>query len=306
MNLFGFLKRTLKPFDCGYLPEKDGHSIYYHQYGNPNGNVVLYFHGGPGGESKEKQARYFNLKKNRVVLFDQRACGKSVAADAFFNNCTPETIKDAKRLLDFLHINGKITVAGASFGSTCAVLFAETYPTLVNKIIAISVFLGRKKDFADFSKSFPLFYPDIMDTLNQQTLGADIDQYFHCLAFSQNRKQQEKAVKYYGGLEYQLGRKEMHFGTVDFNEKELFSLRCMLHYCVNNMFLTENQILKNCDKIKNIETLIYQNRLDFCCPPYQAYELHKALPKSKLILFPSFGHGSKALREKITQDLKEM
>ena len=124
--MFGFFNN--KVFDKGWLPSHEGHEIYYQQMGNSNGEVVLNFHGGPGGCCKESHGQYFNLKKQRVIMFDQRGCNRSKAEDLISLNDTKRLLKDAKRLLDYLNITQPVIVSGTSWGSTLALLFAERYP----------------------------------------------------------------------------------------------------------------------------------------------------------------------------------
>lgn len=105
-NIFKLFKRDPKPYDTGYLPEKDGHEIFYQQVGNPKGEVVLSFHGGPGSQSKARHANAWDLKRYRIIMFDQRACGLSKFKNPFYKNTSQDTVEDALRLLDFLKIRG--------------------------------------------------------------------------------------------------------------------------------------------------------------------------------------------------------
>ena len=124
-NIFNIMP---KPFDCGFMDTQDGHKIFYFQYGNPNGIPVLSFHGGPGGSSKPKYAKLFDLKKYRFIQFDQRGCGKSEFVELLENNNTQALILDAANLLKHLKIEQQVIAHGASWGSTMALLFAESYP----------------------------------------------------------------------------------------------------------------------------------------------------------------------------------
>lgn len=304
MTFFNLFKREIKPYAVGYLPECDGHRIYYQQVGNPAGEIVLSFHGGPGGSSRAKYADFFNLKKYRVILFDQRACGLSIFKDPFYKNTTQDTAADTVRLLNHLNVRGKIVALGVSFGSTCATLFAEMFPERVKKLVLVSVFLGRDKDSENTSASAALFYPDALDILQKQVGKRSLQDAYHHLIFSDKHTDQKKALQYYGAFEKQLGSLEVKFDAPELTEKALLRFRVMMHYVKNKMFLTENQLVKNARKIAGIPCVIYQNRLDFCCPPYQAYELHKALPKSKLVLFADSGHGSAELHERIRKDFR--
>lgn len=134
-NLF---KRPIQPYHKGFLPTKDGHDIFFQQFGNAaadNRKTILVFHGGPGGSSKYKHTLHYNLKKYRVILFDQRGCGQSICANALYQNTTNDLLDDANRLLNHLQITGKIIVGGGSWGSTLALLFAQKYPHRVSKLV---------------------------------------------------------------------------------------------------------------------------------------------------------------------------
>ncbi len=302
MNIFNLFKHETKPYNTGYLPECDGHQIYYQQIGNPSGEIVLSFHGGPGGAARPTHADIFDLKKYRVIIFDQRGCGKSLLKNPFYKNTLPETINDAARLLAHLNIRGKITLRGSSFGTTCALLFAETFPDRVKKMVLISTFLARPKD-ADIATR-PLFYPDVMDLFQKQAGRRSIFDYYYKLAFSDKRTDRLRALRYYGSFERKLGKTSVDFPVIQATDRDILSMQIALDYEKHHFYLRNNQLMKNIGTIKHIPCFIYQNRLDFCCPPYQAFELHKQLPKSKLTIFSDKGHGSFRLTQYIKKDLK--
>jgi proline iminopeptidase len=195
-------------------------------------------------------------------------------------------------------------VAGCSWGSTCALFFAETYPQRVKKIIVNAIFLARKKDAEYLTPIIPLFYPDMWDELQKIAGKESPDKYFGKLLFSEKRSDQQKAMKYYKSLESQTsdGALSWHFKEKEYTDKEIQKFRVFMHYQMNDFFMKENQILANCEKIKDIPVQIYQDRWDPCCPMYQAYDLHKALPKSKLHLIPVFGHVHEKMFWKMYQD----
>lgn len=301
-NIFN---RMPKPYSEGFLPEKDGHKIHYYQYGNPVGAPVLSFHGGPGGSSRPKYAKLFNRRQYRFIQFDQRGCGKSEAEDAFQNNSTQNTLEDAARLLEYLGINQPIIAHGASWGSTLALLFAEAYPQKVDKIIVTSVFLARPYDTAWVSSESERFYPDLWAEMRKKIRRNDIYPAYRRLLFSKNPKDNLKALTYLGSYEYLLGRLAPKFRapeTLDY--AELQSARVAFFYEKNKYFLGSNQILQHSEKIKHIPTLIVHNRLDFCCPVKQAWDLHQALPNSKLIINAGSGHSTHRLFEAVQRAVK--
>lgn len=305
--MFSFFHREPKPFNTGFLPVDHGHRIFYQQFGNPKGEVVLSFHGGPGGCGKGKHVTHYDLKKWRVILFDQRGCGRSEFTDAFAHNTSGDSVQDAMAILNALKIRGKVTIAGGSFGSGLALLFAETYPNRVKRLILNSIFLMRDEDAEWVSRFSRIFYPDLMDEMRAQAKSDDIVAYYHRLIFSEKYKDIQQAQKYYGSYEHQLGSLTPSFEkTPALTDGYIRSGRIYLDYEKNHFFVKPNQILKNIAKIKQIPTLIVHNRLDFCCPVYQAYDLSRALPLSKLVIVPDKGHSSPALWRALDREIKKI
>ena len=191
LNLFHRFPQT---FNEGFLPVCDGHSIYYYEYGNPKGIPVLSFHGGPGGSSRPKYAKLFDLKKYHFIQFDQRGCGKSQCSDALECNETMMTLADALHLTEYLNINSPIIVHGTSWGATLALLFAEAHPEMVQKIVLSSVFLARPYDTAWVTKESERFYPDLWHTMRKELHSNDVITQAHRLMFSKRIEDNLKAL----------------------------------------------------------------------------------------------------------------
>ena len=300
---FNFFQK--KPFQSGYLPSLDGHEIFYQQFGNPKGEPVLYFHGGPGGSSKPTQTDPYDLKRFRVILFDQRGSGKSIFQNPVYKNTTLDTIQDAARLLNFLKIKTKIIVAGGSWGATLALLFAESYPKTIKKIVVSQIFLARERDRKWCDCDAVRFYPDIMDALQKPAGKKEIVSYYHQMIFSNSKEDQEKALALYGQAEELIGQISPSFKPAYWDEKAVRKLRVFLHYEKNHHFMQDNCVLNNIEKIRTIPMLIFHNRMDFCCPLEQAWEVHKHCPKSKLIIVPDTGHFSPKLFKTMKKVLKK-
>ncbi len=300
-----FFKRNIKPYDEGLLSESDGHKIAYYQYGNPKGKPVLYFHGGPGGSAKSKYAKLFDLKKYRFIAFDQRGCGNSVYQDLLEENTSYNTISDAKNLLKYLSIEEPVIVYGCSWGSTLALLFAEKYPKSVSALILNAVFLARKYDYSWVSVESERFYPDLWEIMRSKVKQNDVLPEYRKLLFSKRKNENLKALKYVGSYEYLLGTLDPKFPKLTaVDEKELNSARIYFYYEKNRYFMKENQILQNISKIKKLKCLILHNRLDFCCPVKQAWDLHKAMPKSKLKIVADYGHISAKLFKSTAKEIE--
>lgn len=295
-----------KPFNDGYLPELDGHEIYFREFGNPQGEVILTFHGGPGFWSRPEKARDFDLKKYRVIQFDQRGCGKSKPAGKLENNTTQDNVEDAVRLLNYLKINGKIILFGGSWGSTMALMFAERYPDLVKCMILSKIFLANDDSRKWELKDSAAFYPDILEAIRGDLADNDlIPEYYLKLISSDDASQQAKAASLYGSLENFLGclNPQINMHTPD--EKELAMQRVYIYYAARRFMMKDDEVIENSAKIKHIPSLIVHNRLDFICPPVNAYRLHKALPMSKLVIVPDKGHSSKMLSDVIIKEMNE-
>ena len=304
MNLFSIFKKEIKPFDEGFCDVGDGHEIHYMQFGNPKGIPVLLFHGGPGGQAKSAPKSY-DLKKYRVIVFSQRGCGKSKFKDLLEENTTPNSVKDAYLLLKYLKIHSRVIVGGGSFGATLALLFALEYPQKVRALVLNAVFLGRKKDIDFPYKEMFLFYPEAKAEFERLAGQKSIDSFFKEKIFSEKYKDIQMALQYYGAYEYQLGNMQLNFKTAPaITDQKINSLKIFLTYVQNNLFIKEDVILKNIDKIKNIPTLIVHNRFDFCCPVESAWLLHKKMRRSTLVINEDYKHSSSKLKKRLEKEVE--
>lgn len=134
-----------KPYNEGRLKVSELHTIAYSEYGNPNGKVVLFVHGGPGGGTSPEMARYFDPSKYRVVLVDQRGCGSSTPFAELRENTTWDLVRDFESLRASLGIE-KWMVFGGSWGSTLGLAYAVTHPSRVTELVLRGIFLVRKKE----------------------------------------------------------------------------------------------------------------------------------------------------------------
>lgn len=303
-----FWKKWLepKPFNSGYLPEADGHRVYFAEYGNPQGKPILIFHGGPGGSFKPKHAAFADLKKYRVIGFDQRGCGKSLPLGEMRRNNTAELLKDAERLLDYLNVADKVIIRGGSWGSTLALLFAETHPQKVEKLLLSQIFLADSMSRGWEFDGLKMFYPEFVDELGQKAGGGDIRRHYAEMINSNNPEQQLEAANFYGCYERICGALQPHWGkSAELDEAELAAQKIYMNYAVENFMLKDLQIIKNIDSIPDIPVIIVHNRLDFVCPVYGAYMLSKLIPSSKLVIVPDRGHVSALLHKTMNKIFAE-
>ncbi|MBN2778559.1 MAG: alpha/beta fold hydrolase [Bacteroidales bacterium] len=292
-------------FNDGFIDRKDGHKVYYHEYGTPDGTAILVFHGGPGNKSKPKHAAMFDLTKYHVILFDQRGSGKSSYKNRFENNNTQNILGDAKAILDQIGIK-KVKIVSESWGSALALLFAELYPEVVSEMVLNSVFLARKKDIQWITNGTKIFYPDLYDIIKIEP-GEDFLSWNYKNIFSDDIEKQNISTKKFGSYERNLGSLSPEL-SMDYipSQEHRDGFKLYMHFLNNYMFLDDDQILKNITKIQNIPVTIIQNRIDMITPMEGAWELHRALPKSKIIIVDDLGHATDKQRDIVRQIAKNL
>ncbi len=289
-----------KPFNAGYLPEQDGHKVFFAQYGNPSGPTIINCHGGPGSKSKPKYVFPYDLSSYHVILFDQRGCGQSFPQGKIENNTTTELIADMERLREQFDIESWF-VAGGSWGSTLALAYAESHPDRVKGLLLSSIFLGRNQDvdwsfaksggidkiFADlwenrlvFLKKFEANPTNAAQVLLKKILNSSEVIVNEIVAGVMNWE---------GNL--MSSQSDLTFtNPEDIKIDNINEVKIFLHYEANNSFLTENQLLQNISNIKNIPTVIIHGRYDLLCTLNQMWELNKALTNCECVILPSSNH----------------
>lgn len=302
-NIF---KREIKPVADGYLPEEDGHKVYWARYGNVNGSTIIDFHGGPGGHSKAYHAEAFNLKKHNVILWHQRGAGKSEPFGKLEHNNTAKILTDAKRVLDLLKVK-KVIVKGGSWGSVMAMLFAENYPNTVSKIILTDAWLASKEYDMWTYENMKYIHPETHEAMmKDKPKNKDLADYYFDLVSSNKKTDVKKVLNRFFFNESTVGNFPVEIvGEVD--EKQIKKSKLFLHYFKNKWFVKENEILKNIKRISSKPCLIIHNRFDFLCPVKGAYEISKAMKKSKLVILPVLGHNvfRKESQKQIKQEIAE-
>ena len=304
MNLFN----PIKPFLEFSLDVGDGHSLYIEVSGNKNGIPVLFLHGGPGAGSSEIFRRYFNPKKYKIIIFDQRGCGKSTPFGACDNNTSDKLVDDIKLIL--LHLNIKeVVIYGGSWGSTLALLFSEKYPKSVKALVLRGIFLCRKSDIKWFYQKgadsiFPDYWRDFVKDIPTSEMG-DILTAFYNRIHSKDLQISNQFCKQWSIWEGNCSSLKPNKEVVDLFDKCAISLaKIETHFFKNNCFIEENQIIKNIEKIKNIKCFIVHGRYDVVCPFNQAFDLHNHYDNSELNIIDDAGHS--LLEPGITQKILEI
>jgi proline iminopeptidase len=274
-----------------------GHEIYYEQSGNPNGIPVVVVHGGPGGGSNPTMRRCHDPHRYRISLFDQRGCGRSTPHASLEQNTTWDLVADMERLRERLKIE-RWQLFGGSWGSTLSLAYAETHPERVTSIILRGIFLLRRIELDWFytdgaSWLFPDAFEKYLAEIPEAERGDMISAYYKRLTHP-DRDVQVSAAKAWSVWEgstlslFEDPDRVRHFAN------EIYALafaRIECHYFFNTGFFdSDGQLLKNAHRLANIPGVIVHGRYDVCTPFRNAWDLHKAWPRSELRMVPDAGH----------------
>jgi proline iminopeptidase len=298
---------AIQPDSHFYLQVSSMHEMYVEQSGNMAGIPVVFLHGGPGGSCEPVHRRFFDPEKYRIILFDQRGCGKSRPHASLQHNTTQDLIEDMEKLRRELGID-RWVLFGGSWGSTLALAYAQAHPDKVLGLVLRGIFLCRQQDVDWFyqqgtSRLFPeawqAFLQPIPKNERQDMIAA-----YHRRLTSDNELERMAAAKAWSIWEGSTATLRPSSSVLDYFSDPHTALsiaRIECHYFVNKGFIRENQLLEDMDKIEHIPGYIVQGRYDAICPIDQAFALNKRWPKSQLKIIPDAGHS--ASEEGITQAL---
>jgi proline iminopeptidase len=290
-----FLYPPIDPFDQRVIDMGDGHRIYVEQCGNPHGIPVVVLHGGPGGGCSPAMRRYFDPGVFRVILFDQRGCGRSRPHASVVANTTWHLVEDIETIRRELGIDRWIAFGG-SWGATLALIYAITHPDRVAQLVLRGVFLMTQAELAWFyGGGAGAFFPDIWARFTAPIPEAergDLIAAYHQRLFSGNLMEETRFGRVWANWENALASVH-HEGPVGESPAEYARAFARLenHYFQNAGFLEEDGwILKNRPRIEHIPAKIVQGRLDMICPPLAAWRLAEGWDKAELRLVPLAGH----------------
>lgn len=292
------LFKFLEPFSSGFLQVSPIHKIYWEISGNTSGKPVIILHGGPGGGSQEKYRGYFDPNVYKIVQLDQRGAGKSTPHACLKENTTWDLVSDIEKVRQELGIDKWHTVFGGSWGSTLSLAYAETHPDRVGHLVLRGIFMVRREEIQFFYQEgsnwvFPEFFEEFSGLLPEVERKDILFNYWRRITQG-DESEKLKFAKAWTKWEMATSKLFIDQDLVNKGEDEKFAVAFAsieTHYFVNGgFFAKESQLLEDAYKIKDIPTVIVQGRYDLVCPAKSAYELHKKLPKSKLVIIPDAGH----------------
>lgn len=283
----------------GWLRVSDLHEIFYEESGNPDGKPVLFVHGGPGGGCDPKMRRFFDPKAYRIILFDQRGCGKSRPHAELTDNTTWRLVEDMEALREHLRID-RWQIFGGSWGSTLALAYAQAHPQRVSELVLRGIFMLRESELRWFyqegtSNIFPDAWEHYLAPIPPEERGDMITAYYKRLTSKDSsvRLQAARAWSVWEAATSFLIQDALHISRAGEDRFAEAFARIECHYFVNKGFFTsDNQLLAGVNAIRHIPGVIIQGRYDVVCPMISAWELHRAWPEAAFHIVPDAGHSS--------------
>lgn len=292
---------SIEPYDSGLLDTGDGNQIYWEVCGNPDGKPVVMVHGGPGGGCSADHRRQFDPEKYRIVLFDQRNCGRSTpsAADpevSLETNTTWNLVADMERLRESLRID-RWMVFGGSWGSALSLAYAESHPDRVTELVLRGIFMLRPFELYWFyQEGASLIFPDLWEKYLEPIPEDEQDDLIN--AYQARLNDSDRDVRVAAALAWSTWEGSTIRLRPDPEIIEVHSdpdyavafARIENHYFVNDGFFADGQLIQDLDKIRHIPCVIVQGRYDICTPAATAWDLHRAWPEAEFHLVDDAGH----------------
>ncbi|KAA0023065.1 prolyl aminopeptidase [Antrihabitans cavernicola] len=294
----------IEPYQTGHLPVDDGQLMYWEASGNPAGKPAVFLHGGPGGGTAPFNRQFFDPAAYRIILLDQRGCGRSTPhiADGadLSSNTTQNLIADVEKLRAHLNIE-KWLVFGGSWGSTLSLAYAQAHPQRVTELVLRGIFLLRRSEIDWYynvggaGNIFPDLWEKYLKPVPESERDGDLVEAYHRLLHSTDPAVATAAAVAWSAWEGATSALLPRPDRVAETSETRFALafaRIENHYFRNGGFLDEGQLLTNIAAMQQIPGVIVQGRYDVVCPARSAWDLHGAWPQSELIIVDDAGHAS--------------
>jgi proline iminopeptidase len=290
---------ALEPYRQGFLRVSELHEIYYEETGNPAGKPAIFLHGGPGAGSDRRARQFFDPQHYRIVVFDQRGCGRSRPSASLVENTTWHLVADIERLRKHLGIE-RWQVFGGSWGSTLALAYSEAHPERVSEIVLRGIFLLRYAEIRwlyqhGASEIFPDYWEAYRDVIPIDERDDYLNAYYKRLTGTDQRTALA-AARAWSVWEASTSFLRSNQDNIKKWGEDQFALavaRIECHYFVNRGFLrSETQLLDDVERIRRIPTTIVQGRYDIVCPAASAWDLHRVWPEADFRMVPDTGHSA--------------
>jgi proline iminopeptidase len=289
----------IEPYETGRLKVGPVHELYYEVSGNPAGIPVVGLHGGPGGGSSPDMRRFFDPRRYRIVLFDQRGCGRSSPHSELADNTTWDSVADIERLRTHLKIASWV-VFGGSWGSTLALTYAASHPGRVSALILRGIFLLTQSEIRWFyqegaSRIFPDAFDRYQSVIPEAERGDFLKAFYKRLTGPHGPERRAAAHAWAGWEGDTISIKGPAARPSRFEEDDFVDAfaRIECHYFVNKGFFDEDGwLLNNAHRFAHIPGVIVHGRYDVVTPLSSAWALSKVWPAANLTIVPDAGHSS--------------
>jgi len=288
----------LQPYVQHSLTVEPPHVLHIEECGNPHGIPVVFVHGGPGAGCEDYHRRFFDPERYRIILFDQRGCGRSTPHASLEGNTTQALVADMERIREHLGVE-RWLLFGGSWGSTLSLVYAETHPQRVLGLILRGIFLCRPQEIQWFyqqgaSRLFPEYWQDYLAPIPREERGELVNAFYRRLT-GDNEMERMAAAKAWSLWEGRTSTLRPSEAVVDhfaspFTALSLARIEC--HYFVNDSFLEADQILRDAGRLAGIPGVIVHGRYDVVCPVENAWQLKQAWPEAELKVIPDAGHSA--------------
>lgn len=279
-------KKIPLPFNEGYLPVGDGHRLFYAEYGQVGGPASVVLHGGPGSGCKPSMLDWFDLARQRVVLFDQRGAGRSMPSGETRCNRTWDLVDDIERLRRHLAISCWLAVGG-SWGATLGLCYAGRYPEALSGLVLRGVFLASRREVAWFFQSLQAMVPDGWAGLTAGWTASQkqhVLQYLTLLLQSDALQEQYEGARRWGEYEDAVMRAMTGSGALPapFSEAWVAKYRLQSHYLSQSCFLSERTLFRYARRAARVPTIVLHGTHDWICPPENATRLMRFMQHAEL------------------------
>jgi len=298
----------IEPYAHDYLTVGSGHELYHEECGNRDGKPALFLHGGPGAGCGTRSRQFFDPDAYRIVLVDQRGCGRSRPHASLIDNTTWHLVEDIEKLRKHLGIE-RWLVFGGSWGSTLALAYAQRHPERVSALVLRGIFLLRRSELEWFYQSgASAIHPDRFEQYVApipRDERHDLIAAFYRRLIGTDRDAAIAAARAWAVWEASTSYLSTNDENVRAWSEEDFAIavaRIECHYFVNGGFFERSdQLLANVERIRHVPAVIVQGRYDVVCPLKTAWDLHKAWPEADFRIVPDAGHS--AFEPGITHEL---
>ncbi|ATW51832.1 prolyl aminopeptidase [Streptomyces peucetius] len=302
----------IEPYEQGMLDVGNGNLVHWEVCGNPQGKPALVVHGGPGSGCNPRMRRYFDPDAYRIVLFDQRGCGRSTphasdpAAD-MRHNTTGHLLADMEQLREHLGI-GRWLLYGGSWGSTLLLAYAERHPLRVSEIVVDGVTTTRRREIDWLYRGVGRFFPQQWDRFRagvpEAGRGVDLVAAYARLMESDDRAVREQAADDWCRWEDAVLSLEPNGGPDPYSgrpsDARIALVRIAAHYFAHGAWLEEGALLRDARRLKGIAGVLFHGRLDLSSPLETAWELSRGWTGAELVIVDDSGHkGSAAMRSQV-------